>query len=157
MLTWYDRWLNFDMHPMEMMVWSEFCWSLLQMSIFYLPCICALCVIIISKVSGSFLLSSLFELLCHCYGRSYSKQTMTALCSLYDEWMDFNMRPMELMVHSEICCSLLENSIFCLLSIHVLRLIISMPVHCFSWILTLIIEDLPSESYWRYVICMTRG
>jgi hypothetical protein len=29
---WYDKWLNFDMHPMEMMAWSEFCWSLLQRS-----------------------------------------------------------------------------------------------------------------------------
>ncbi|WJX83133.1 hypothetical protein P8452_65815 [Trifolium repens] len=78
---------------------------------------------VIKDLAGSFLPSSLFELLCHCYGRSYIKQTMTALCSLYDERMDFNMRPMEMMVHSEICCSLLENSIFCLLSIHVLRVI----------------------------------
>jgi hypothetical protein len=55
---WYDKWLNFDMHQMEMMRWSEFCWSLLQRSIYYLLFIFALCVTIISKVAWSFLLSS---------------------------------------------------------------------------------------------------
>jgi hypothetical protein len=59
---WYDKWLNFVMHSVEMMGWAVFCWFLLQMSIYYLSCICALCVIIISKVAGSFLLSSLFGL-----------------------------------------------------------------------------------------------
>jgi hypothetical protein len=75
---------------------------------------------------SNFLLCLFFELLCHFYEWEFIKQTMYALCSLYDKWMDFNMRPMEMMMHSELCCSLLVKSIFCLPCIHVLTVIISM-------------------------------
>jgi hypothetical protein len=83
----YDKWMDFNMRPMEMMMHSELCCSLLVKSIFCLPCIYVLNVII-SMAAGSFLLSSIPELFCHCYEGRLNKQTMTVSFSLNDKWMN---------------------------------------------------------------------
>jgi hypothetical protein len=91
------------------------CCSLLVKSVFCLPCIHVLNVIIL-MAAGSFLLSSIPELLRHCYGGRLNKQTMTVSFSLNDKWMYFNMQPMEMIAMDSHHCpspQLLHN--LCLL------------------------------------------